>query len=81
MNYIVYILKSSKDGGYYYGYTSDLEERLMRHNEGLVRSTKSRKPFIVHYFEVLETKTEALKRENFFKSIDGYNWLKENNIT
>jgi hypothetical protein len=35
----------------------------MRHNEGLVRSTKSRKPFIVHYFEVLETKTEALKEK------------------
>ena len=41
MNYIVFILKSSKDGGYYYGYTSDLEERLMRHNEGLVRSKKA----------------------------------------
>ena len=81
MNYTVYILKSSIDGGYYYGYTADLAVRLARHNEGLVRSTKSRRPLIVHYFEVFETKTEALKRENFFKSIDGYNWLKENNIT
>jgi len=25
MKFTVYILKSSKDGGYYYGYTSDLE--------------------------------------------------------
>jgi putative endonuclease len=81
MKYTVYILKSSKDGGYYYGYTSDLKARLMRHNDGMVRSTKARRPFIVHYFEVFETKTEALKRENFFKSIDGYNWLKENKIT
>ena len=45
MNYIVYILKSSIDGGYYDGYTSDLEERLMRHNEGLVRSTKAQPSF------------------------------------
>ena len=62
-------------------YTSDLEARLIRHNDGMVRSTKARRPFSIHYFEVFETKTEALKRENFFKSIDGYNWLKENKIT
>ena len=78
---MVYILKSARDGGYYYGYTSDLEARLERHNQKLVRSTKSRTPFSVHYLERFETKTEALKREKFFKSIDGYNWLKEQGIT
>ena len=81
MKYVVYILKSQKDNGFYYGYTSNIEKRLTRHNDGLVRSTKSRKPFTVHYTENFESKTEALKREKFFKSIDGYNWLKENNIT
>jgi hypothetical protein len=33
MIYTVYILKSSIDGGYYYGYTADLVERLARHNQ------------------------------------------------
>jgi len=81
MEFTVYILRSEKDGGYYYGYTSNLLERLERHNLQLVRSTKSRVPFVVHYFEKYSTKTEALKREIFFKSIDGYNWLKDNSIT
>ncbi len=81
MYYITYILKSLKDNGYYYGYTSDLEQRFLRHNEGLVKSTKSRRPLIIHYFEQFESKTQAIKRENYFKSIDGYNWLKESGIT
>jgi len=51
MEFTVYILRSEKDGGYYYGYTSNLLERLERHNLQLVRSTKSRVPFVVHYFE------------------------------
>ena len=80
MNYIVYILISEKDGKYYYGYTSNLEERLARHNNGLVKSTKARTPFKVHYFEIFNTKTEAIKREIFFKSIEGYNWLRDNDI-
>ena len=80
MSYFVYILISEKDGKYYYGYTSNLQERLGRHNSGLVRSTKARIPFKIHYFEEFESKTEALKRELFFKSIDGYNWLRDQNI-
>jgi putative endonuclease len=47
----------------------------------MVRSTKANRPWDIHYVETFETKTEALKRENFFKSIDGYNWLKVNKIT
>ena len=80
MNYITYILKSKKDDRYYYGYTSDLEKRIIRHNTGLVRSTKSRRPLHLHYHEQFENKKQAIKREKFFKSIDGYNWLKESEI-
>ena len=47
MSYIVYILKSEKDGGYYYGYTANLQARLIRHNDGLVRNTKARRPFVI----------------------------------
>jgi len=81
MKFYVYILRSLKDQGFYYRFTSDLQTRLQFHNEGLVKSTKSRTPFYLHYHEEFESKTMALKREKFFKSIDGYNWLKANGIT
>jgi putative endonuclease len=81
MLYIVYILKSETHNRYYYGYTSDIEQRLLRHNEGLVKSTKAFMPWRIHYMEKFKTKSDAIKRENFFKSIDGYNWLKDNKIT
>ncbi len=78
--FFVYILKSQKDDGFYYGYTSNIETRLSFHNDGLVRSTKGRRPLKLHYFEEFSSKTEAIKREKFFKTIDGYNWLKDNGI-
>ena len=79
--YYAYILKSLKDNRYYYGSCEDLEKRLLMHNAGKVKSTKSRTPFILHYFEEYALKGEAQKREYFFKTIDGYKWLKENKIT
>ncbi len=79
--YITYILKSEKTGRYYYGATSNLENRLKAHNSGKVKSTKSGRPWNIHYFENFESKSEALQRERFFKSIEGYRFLKENNIT
>jgi putative endonuclease len=46
----------------------------------MVKSTKNRRPLKLHYFEEFKTKVEAEKRERYFKSIDGYNWLKQNQI-
>lgn len=78
--YYTYILKSNSDGKYYYGHTSDLHLRLKEHNNGKVRATKGRRPFVIHYYETFETKSEATKRELFFKSIDGYIFLKQKKV-
>jgi len=78
--YYSYILKSEKDGRYYYGSTHDVEKRLMKHNSGQVRATKGRRPFLVHFIEQYQTRSEAFKREMFYKSIEGYNYLKGQNI-
>ena len=74
--YYAYILISLKDGKYYYGHTNNLEARFRKHNSGQVKSTKSRAPFKIHYFEKFTSKKEANQRELFFKTINGYDFLK-----
>jgi putative endonuclease len=76
-----YILKSLKTGKFYYGCTDDLDNRLKMHNLGRVKSTKAFRPWMLHYQEEYENRSSARKRELFFKSIDGYLWLKKERIT
>ncbi len=78
--FYAYILKSEKDGTFYYGSTKDLNLRLKNHNSGKERYTKGHIPYKLHYFETFQTRSEAMLREKFFKSIVGYNWLKNKNI-
>ena len=74
----VYILRSSKDNKLYVGSTRNLKKRINAHNSGKVRSTKSREPFKLIYFEKLEDYTKARKRENYLKTGSGRKWIKEN---
>lgn len=78
--YHSYILKSSKDGRFYYGSTQNIEERILKHNSGNVKSTKHRRPLILHFSEEHQTHIEAFQREMFYKSIQGYQYLKQNGI-
>ncbi len=71
MTYFVYILKSLKDGGYYVGMTADVNNRLVYHNAGKVRSTKSRIPFKIIYTESFATRINAREREKYLKSYKG----------
>ena len=80
MSYFTYVLKSDYDGTYYYGSTKDLKERLKVHNSGKSRYTKGKRPWKLHYSEEFKTRGDALKREKFFKSIYGYNFLKSKKI-
>ncbi len=80
MMFYTYIIKSIKTGRYYFGHTKNLQERLKCHNSGKVRSTKAYRPWKIHYYETFKTKSEAYRRELFFKSIEGRKWLKEKGI-
>ncbi|WP_291861625.1 GIY-YIG nuclease family protein [Marinilabilia sp.] len=54
MSHYVYILYSTSRDGYYIGSTSDVEERLKRHNSGATPSTKGGRPWKIVYREELE---------------------------
>ncbi|HEU5290857.1 MAG TPA: GIY-YIG nuclease family protein [Cyclobacteriaceae bacterium] len=79
--FYAYILQSEQTGTFYYGSTKDVEDRLRQHNSGKVRSTKSKRPWKLIYSETFQTKSEAFKKELYFKSIEGYRFLKESGIT
>ncbi len=77
MIYSVYILRSLKDKKRYVGMTErPINQRLAEHNAGLVKSTKNRRPLEFIYSEEYNTKNDALKREKFFKSGKGREFLK-----
>ncbi len=67
----VYIIYSRKSCRYYTGSTSDIKRRLVEHNAGKTRSTKSFRPWVLIYQEKFDTKTEARKREIQIKKYKG----------
>ncbi len=76
MNYITYVLKSKLDNNFYVGYTTNLKRRLDDHNSGKVKSTSSRIPFDVVYYEVCYNQKDALHREKYLKSSYGKRYIK-----
>jgi putative endonuclease len=69
--YVVYILKSGKDGKFYTGHTADLRRRVLEHNSGKVTSTRNRRPLTLMYTEYFKTKADAYARERHLKSLKG----------
>jgi len=69
--YYVYILKSSTNNRHYVGYTDNIAQRLMSHNNGKVKSTKAFRPWVLLYTEIFSSKQDAYKRERQIKSYKG----------
>ncbi|MCX6806679.1 MAG: GIY-YIG nuclease family protein, partial [Candidatus Berkelbacteria bacterium] len=61
--YYFYVLQSEVDGSLYYGSTRDLKKRLVYHNQNKVKSTKSKAPYTIKYYEAYSTLSLASKRE------------------
>jgi putative endonuclease len=79
--YFVYVLKSETRGIHYVGYTENIERRLMEHNLGLLgKYTKGKGPWILIFQEEHSSIKDAMKREKYFKTGVGREFLKKNVI-
>ena len=74
--YYAYVLRSQKNSRHYYGSTNDLDRRLSEHNSGHTVSLRYIRPLELVYFEKFDTLSEARKRERFFKSGKGREFVK-----
>ena len=66
-NQYFYVLLCA-DQSLYAGYTNDLDKRIKAHNAGQgAKYTKARRPVELVYSETFSDKSEAMKREYWFK--------------
>lgn len=67
--FFTYILQC-RDGSYYTGHTTNIEQRMQEHNSGIGgRYTRSRLPVKLIHIERYQTRKEAIKREMEIKKL------------
>ena len=74
--YYTYVLQSEIDMKFYVGFTKELKQRFDKHKKGLVDSTKDRRPLKLIYYEACLNRSDATKREKYFKTYHGRMFIK-----
>ena len=81
--YYTYVLLLSDDSNsgnsknFYVGSTSNLQERILRHKNNGVETTKKFNKISLVYYEACRNKTDALKRELQLKTGFGRGYIKK----
>lgn len=76
--FYVYLLKSLKDPNKtYVGFTTNVKERLQKHNEGGSVYTCDFKPWKLISFIGFDEESKALEFEKYIKSGSGYAFAKK----
>ncbi len=74
--FTVYVLYSENYNKIYIGYTSNIEQRFIAHNELETKGYTLRyRPWKLIYTEVFAEKSEAIKRENQLKTAKGREFI------
>ncbi len=76
MVFTVYAISSVSKNYIYVGLTSNINERILRHNSGYEKTTKPYKPFKLIYSEECKNRIDARNREKYWKSGTGKEQLK-----
>lgn len=74
--YYVYLIKSKIKDWQYIGYTADLRKRFSEHQKGLSPATKPYRPLELIFYEAYKTKSDAKRREKYFKTNKGKRTLR-----
>jgi predicted GIY-YIG superfamily endonuclease len=78
MYYYVYILQSiDQPQNHYTGFTTNLKERLVKHNNGEVPHTSKFKPWKINTAIAFTDKDKALAFEKYLKSHSGRAFAKK----
>ena len=80
MKFTVYVLFSEKHNKHYTGYTSNLEQRMLSHNELGKGWTASYRPWKLIYIKEFDNKKEAIQYEKWLKSGVGRDFIKSLNL-
>jgi putative endonuclease len=80
--YYVYALKSALSQRVYIGQTDDMNNRLLSHNSGYVKSTRNETPWELIVYQVFSTREEARWMEyNLKRSLGKRNkWVEQNEL-
>ncbi len=74
--FTVYVLYSKSYDKIYIGFTSNLEQRLLSHNELAKKGwTIKFRPWQLIHTEVFQLKSDAMKREKELKTATGRNFV------
>ena len=75
--YTVYVLYSERYDKIYVGYTSNLEKRILSHNQlGHKGWTVKYRPWKLIHSETFSSRSEALRREKMLKGGQGRAWIR-----
>ncbi|MCF8381781.1 MAG: GIY-YIG nuclease family protein [Bacteroidales bacterium] len=76
--FVVYVLYSKDFDKIYIGYTSDLNNRILSHNQLATKGfTIKYRPWTVIHTEQFPSKKEAMVREKQLKSFQGRKFIRE----